>query len=151
MITKSDLFEKLLTSFLAILTPFIIHFFYPCLGTVSQSWNTPLQPMFIISNALVSFYFFKIPKWRVSAILLLLLTAFSVKDYFVLHNIFALTFFIFSGFALTNIHRFNYYFLLYLSSICVFPLGLYWVETWAIVSIALYHIHLSIYTYFLKK
>ena len=149
MIKKFDLLEKLFTSILAIINPILIHILYPSLPTVSQSWGTPLQPMFIISNVLVSFFLLKLPNWRVPAILLLLLTAFNTDDFYVLHNIFAILFFIFSAVSLGSLHRLNYYVILYLGSICVMPLGLYWVETWAILTICLYHIHLIFYTLFI--
>ena len=87
-----DMFERLFASALAVVQPFIIYFLYGDEQAISRSWETPIQPLFIITNALVSFFFFKIPKWRVPATLLLLLTSFSVTDHFVLHNILSVCF-----------------------------------------------------------
>lgn len=151
MLKRYDVIERVITSIMAMIMPFIIHSLYPKLETVSQSWETPLQPMFIITNTLVSFFFFKLPKWRVPAILLLLLTAFSVEDYYILHNIFAILFFIFSAVSLCSLHRFKNYLLLYLASICVMPLGLYWVETWAIITLCIYHLHVMIYSLIISR
>jgi hypothetical protein len=141
-----DIFEKLFTSFLAVLQPFIIYFLYGDEHAISRAWDTPLQPMFIIVNALVSFFFFKIPKWRIPALLLLLLTSFSVTDHFVLHNIFAILFFIFSGVSLWTLKKFRYYLAIYLLSSLFLFHRLFWVETWGIITLVVYHIHTLLYS-----
>lgn len=148
---KWELYERLLTSFLAVLQPFIIYILYGDNFTISTSWITPLQPLFIITNALVSFFFYKLDKWKIPAILLLLLTAFSVENHFMLHNILSVMFFIFSGISLLNLKKFRYYFLIFLMSLFFLYFGLFWVETWAILTLGVYHTHLMLYTYFLKK
>ena len=96
MISNFELFKRLFISIIAVLQPFIIYFVCGDLVSISQSWNTNLQPLFIFTNALVSYFFFDIPKWRIPAVLLLLLTVFSVKDWFLLHNILAILFFVHS-------------------------------------------------------
>jgi hypothetical protein len=146
-----DMFERLFASFLAVLQPFIIYILYGDNSAISQSWSTPLQPMFIITNALVSFFFFKLEKWRIPATLLLLLTAFPVCDYFVLHNIFAILFFIFSGVSLWSIKRFRYYFFIFIFSAVLLFNGLFWAETWGIMVLVFYHIHLLVYRYLLES
>lgn len=140
------MFERLFTSFLAVVQPFIIYFLYGDEDAISRIWGTPLQPMFIIINALVSFFFFKLPKWRVPALLLLLLTAFPVCNYFVLHNIFAILFFIFSGVSLWSLKKFRYYLAIFLMSSLFLLDGLFWTETWGIITLVVYHIHVLIYT-----
>jgi hypothetical protein len=141
-----DIFERLVASVLAVLQPFIIYFCYGDMHSISQVWGTTLQPMFIIVNALVSFFFFKLEKWKIPALLLLLLTAFPVTNYFILHNIIAVSFFIFSGISLWSIKRFRLYILVYLVS-CLFLFdGLFWAETWAIITLVFYHIHLMLHT-----
>jgi hypothetical protein len=146
-----DMFERLFASALAVLQPFIIYILYGDNSAISQSWSTPLQPMFIITNALVSFFFFKIPKWRIPATLLLLLTSFSVTDYFVLHNIFAILFFIFSAVSLWSIKKFRYYLIIFLLSVLFLFHGLFWAETWGIITLVFYHAHLTIYRYLLEN
>lgn len=148
---KWELYERLLTSFLAVLQPFIIYILYGDNFTISTSWITPLQPLFIITNALVSFFFYKLDKWKIPAILLLLLTAFSVENHFMLHNILSVMFFIFSGISLLSLKKFRYYFLIFLMSLFFLYFGLFWVETWAILTLGVYHTHLMLYTHFLKK
>ena len=140
------MFERLFTSFLAVVQPFIIYFLYGDEDAISRVWDTPLQPMFIIINALVSFFFFKLPKWRVPELLLLLLTAFPVCNYFVLHNIFAILFFIFSGVSLWSLKKFRYYLVIFLMSSLFLLDGLFWTETWGIITLVVYHIHVLIYT-----
>ncbi len=146
-----DMFERLFTSFLAVLQPFIIYLLYGDGRALSRVWDTPLQPLFIITNALVSFLFFKLPKWRIPALLLLLLTSFSVDDHFVLHNVFAILFFIFSGVSLWSIKKFRYYFFIFLLSALFLLDGLFWAETWGIITLVFYHTHLTIYRYLLDK
>ena len=148
---KWDMFERLFSSALAVVQPFIIYFLYGDNHAISRCWDTPLQPLFIITNALVSFFFFKIPKWRIPAILLLLLTSFSVTDYFVLHNIFAVLFFIFSGVSLWSIKKFRYYLIIFLLSALFLFHGLFWAETWGIITLVFYHTHLTIYRYLLDN
>jgi hypothetical protein len=144
-----DMFERLFASFLAVLQPFIIYVLYGDNHAISRSWETPLQPMFIITNALVSFFFFKLEKWRIPATLLLLLTAFPVCDYFVLHNILAISFFIFSGVSLWSIKKFRFYLGIFLLSALFLFDGLFWAETWGIITLVFYHIHLLVYRYLL--
>jgi hypothetical protein len=146
-----DMFERLFASFLAALQPFIIYVLYGDNHAISKSWETPLQPMFIITNALVSFFFFKLEKWRIPATLLLLLTAFPVCDYFVLHNILAISFFIFSGVSLWSIKKFRFYLGIFLLSALFLFDGLFWAETWGIITLVFYHIHLLVYRYLLYR
>lgn len=146
-----DIFERLFASFLAVLQPFVIYILYGDNNAISHSWNTPLQPLFIITNALVSFFFFKLEKWRIPATLLLFLTAFPVCDYFILHNIFAISFFIFSGISLWSIKKFRYYLGIFLLSSLFLFHGLFWAETWGIITLVFYHTHLLIYRYLLER
>jgi len=151
MISKFEIGKRLFTTIIALLQPFIIYFVCGDLISISQSWNTPLQPLFIFTNALVSYFFFDIHNWRIPAILLLLLTVFSVKDYFMLHNILAISFFIFSAIPLWSIKKFRIYLPIYLLSlIFLFFDGFYWMETWAIITLCFYHIHLMVYRYLLN-
>ena len=94
MINNFELSKRLFTSIIAVIQPFIIYLTCGHLDSISQSWNTPLQPLFIFTNALVSYFFFDLPKWRISAVLLLLLTVFSVESYVDIHNVLAILFFI---------------------------------------------------------
>jgi hypothetical protein len=152
MITKFELFKRLFTAIIAVLQPFIIYFSCGDLISLSQSWNTPLQPLFIFTNALVSYFFFDLPHWRISAVLLLLLTVFSVESYVDIHNVLAILFFISCIFPLWSIKRFRLYIPVYLLSVIFLRFdGLYWMETWAIITLCFYHVHLMIYGYLLNN
>lgn len=147
MISKFEIIKRLFTSILAVLQPFIIYFTCGNLESISQSWNTPLQPLFIFTNALVSYFLFDLPKWRISATLLLLLTVFSVQNWFVLHNVLAILFFIMSGISMLSVKKFRFYIPIYLISL-FFLLngGFFWMETWAIICLVAYHMHIMFYT-----
>jgi len=57
--TKSfDFITRLFVVVLAVLQPFIIYFYCGELNSISQSWETDLQFLFILTNALVSYFFF---------------------------------------------------------------------------------------------
>jgi len=151
MITKFEFYKRLFTAVIALLQPFIIYLTCGHLSSLSQSWDTPLKPLFIFTNAIVSYFFFDLPKWRIPAVLLLLLTVFSVKDYFMLHNILAISFFVTSTFPLWSIKKFRFYMPIYLLSLLFLYFdGLYWMETWGIATLCFYHIHLMVHTYFLR-
>lgn len=152
MINNFELSKRLFTSIIAVIQPFIIYLTCGPLDSISQSWNTPLQPLFIFTNALVSYFFFDLPKWRISAVLILLLTVFSVESHMWLHNVLAILFFISCVFPLWSIKRFRFYLPIYLLSIIfLFFDQLFWSETWSIVTLCFYHVHLMIYGYLLNN
>jgi hypothetical protein len=117
MIGKFDFFRRLFVIVLAILQPFIVYFYCGQLPSISQSWETNLQFLFILTNALVSYFFFEIDEWKIPSMFLLLLTSFSVPDHFWLHNIFAILFFVTCLIPLYLAKRFKYYLYIYLISI----------------------------------
>jgi len=50
MITKFEFYKRLFTAVIALLQPFIIYLTCGHLDSISQSWNTPLQPLFIFTK-----------------------------------------------------------------------------------------------------
>lgn len=143
----NNFYKRLFVVLLAVLQPFII--LMVCeddIISISGSWRTELQPLFIITNILVSSFFYKLKKWKIPAISLFLLTAFSVDVYPMTHNIIAAVFFISSFYSLLKAKRFKYYSIVYLSSLIMGALyGLFSFETWSIVTLCVYHIHLLWY------
>ena len=124
---------------LAALTPLLLLITQGYQPSISTYWRTPMQPLFIISNALTSYYLYNIPKWRISSIFLLLLTAFSVDSYSMFHNILAIGFFVANVFPLYKSKRFKVCFYLYISS-CVFIFfNIMVMEIISIVVLCLYH------------
>jgi hypothetical protein len=146
MIKNFDFIRRLFVIVLAILQPFIIYFYCGELQSLSQSWTTDLQFLFILTNALVSYFFFDLDEWKIPSMFLLLLTAFSVPDHFWLHNIFAILFFLSCLVPLYLTKRFKYYFYIYLISIFFWVFkGFFWMETWGILTLCVYHLHLMLY------
>ena len=62
--------------------------------SLSQYWNTEIQPLFLLCNVATSYYFLQVKEWKLSGLLLLLLTVFSVDMYGNVHNVFAVLFFL---------------------------------------------------------
>jgi hypothetical protein len=149
-IKKYDLHLKIFVIIITIIQPFILLSTQGIKESISSYWETPLQPLFIFVNATTSYYLFSIPKWRVSSVFLLLLTAFSVTQFKLIHNIFALTFFICCFISLLSVKRFRYYGLLYFLSIpLLFIFNFLWFEIFATIIIVSYHFHTIIYKQYL--
>ena len=104
-----DFLRRFFVIIIAVLQPFIINFYLGDMPSISSVWGTPLQPLFIIVNAMVSYLFFEMPKWRIPAFLLLFLTAFSVTEYPIFHTVLAVLFFIGCVYGINSIKRFRWY------------------------------------------
>ena len=116
-------------------------FCYGEMGSISSYWNSPLQPLFILSNALTTYVFMDLPKWKLSGVLLFLLTIFSVDYYGGLHNIFAVSFFITNIYPMYKLKRYRLFLAPYLLS-CLFLPNLFWFEVSAITVLCVYHLNL---------
>jgi hypothetical protein len=136
---SKDLLIRLAVVFIALLQPIIIVTF---LGwnfkSFSKMWETELQFYFIIANASVSYYMFKLPKWEIPAMLLLLLTAFNTTDWSELHNVLAGLFFISVIYPLYSNRLFLF---LYLFSVIFATISLLAFETVASWVICSFHLH----------
>ncbi len=137
---------------LAMLQPIIILLVCGEIISFSASWNTVLQPLYIFTNAITSYFLFSVNKWKLSALFLLLLTAFSIEFNPLLHDIIATTFFISCIPGLYSINRLKHYLYLYLVSIPVLVLyGLFWFETIAVWALCFYHLNLMFETIRVKS
>lgn len=146
ILKKYDFTLKLLLVLISILQPFILISTQGLLWSISSYWNTPLQPLFILINAGTSYYFFNSEKWRLSGVLLLLLTAFSVENYLMIHNIFAVGFFLSCIYPMVFIKRFRILAFLYLMCIPLYPLlGMLFFEIYCVLIIGIYHLLTLIY------
>jgi len=113
---------------------------------LSNSWQTILQPLFIITNAVTSFYFFSLNRWKIPSVFLMLLTAFSVDMSPMFHNILAGGFFLTCLYPLMWFKRFSYYVYIYLFSGVIWWLfGLFWFEVWGVYTLCIFHIHVLWY------
>jgi len=119
------------------------------LDSISSTWGTPLQPMFIITNALTSYFFFELKKWRLAALFLLLLTAFPLDTFKIVHDISATLFFLFCMRGLFFIKKFRFYLIIYMISPLIWIVfNLFWFEVYAIFVLCLYHLNLIYYIRF---
>lgn len=136
---------KIVTILFVGVCPYIIAFSNPELISLSKSWETPYQPLFILMNAATSYFFFSMPKWQLPSIFLTLLTAFSVVRHPDMHDAIAGLFFISSVYALYTSHRFREYMIFYLFGGLVAFKSIMWGEVIAITTLSFYHLELLIY------
>jgi len=129
---------------LAAVSPFICLMYYGYLPSISSYWNTDLQPLFIIANAATSYYLYSIRDWKMSALMLLLLTSFSLTLFPAVHNILAITFFIVNVYPLVKTNHFKWCIWPYLASLVVLPFSMTVSEIIAIDSLCVYHMLLLI-------
>lgn len=148
---KKDFILRLLVIITAVLSPFIYILVIGELPSISSYWASKMQPMFIIVNASTSYFLFSIKKWKISAILLLLLTAFSFDVHLVLHNIFAISFFIFNFYPIYLDKKINWTIVPYTaSSLFLFHSVLY-AEIFAIIVICGIHLYNLVRYYRIKN
>lgn len=138
---------KLIVIIISFVYPFILLSVEGELGSISQYWNTPLQPLFITANVITAYFFFSLENWKLPSYFLVLLTAFSVQLYPITHDIIAVGFFVSCLLPLFRSRRFKFYCYFYLLSIVVGLIwGLLWLEIWGMFILCLYHSHTLIYT-----
>jgi len=135
---------KLLTILLALFEPIaIILYFGYDFKSFSKVWGSELESWFIVSNFLIVHCFSEHPKWRLPALWLLLLTAFSTSVWSSCHNLFAVFFFLSCVYSLTEFKRMQPYLIIYCCSVIIgIFFGLFWFETYALVVLCAYHLHL---------
>lgn len=132
---------KLAVIILCILQPLIIIATFGLeFKSFSKVYGTSLEPLFVVTNATTSFFFFSLQRWRLTAVLLLFLTAFSTGVYPMAHNIISVLFFISCACALLEYQRRRIYFYLYCSSVLFFSFGIFWFEFFATWVLCLYHL-----------
>jgi hypothetical protein len=138
---------RYLVIILAMLLPIVIVIMFGVdFPSLSTSWQTVLQPLFIITNAVTSFYFFSLNRWKIPSVFLMLLTAFSVDMSPMFHNILAGGFFLTCLYPLMWFKRFSYYVYIYLFSGVIWWLfGLFWFEVWGVYTLCIFHIHVLWY------
>jgi hypothetical protein len=145
---KRDFIYRLFVIILGLLQPIIILIVLGDIDSISSSWNTVLQPLFICVNAMTSYFFFSAHRWGMSSVLLLLLTAFSIESFPIFHIILAIGFFVTCVYPIYRLERWRYYLIPYLFCIPIgLDYGLFWGEFWAIWVLCSYHAHIVIYMY----
>ncbi len=151
MVWGSKILIRFIVIMLALLQPFIIMYYYGfSLPSISSAWLTNLQPLFIITNACTSYFLFGVNGWRIPGILLLLLTAFSIEHYMVIHNIIASLFFLSCIRGLYGIHRLRWYLFPYIFSLVLWLFfGMFIGEVFGVLIVCAYHINLLWVSYLL--
>ena len=145
---KWDFYRRLFTICLGFALPIVILIVCGQIISISSSWNTCLQPIFIFVNALTSYFFFDAHRWRISSFFLLALTAFSVASFPNVHNIIATMFFVSCFRPLYMLKRFRFYTWIYLLGVPVgLFFGLFWGEVFGLYVLCIYHVHVVVHMY----
>ena len=147
MITYKELWLRGLV-LLTTLASVVVYCQYDDKNSFSAMWESPIQPMFIFVNAITSYYFFIMDKWRLSGIFLLLLTAFSIKNFFIIHNVFAISFFAYSVIPIATDKRLSIYLVPYMLSLAFvnWP-NIFFSEIIAISTLCAFHAHKLYFQY----
>lgn len=135
---------RLIVILISSISPFIYMGIVGELPSISSYWESSMQPMFITVNAVTSYFFFSIDRWRWSALFLLLLTAFSVENYIHLHNIFAICFFLYNLYPMLTSKRIRWALIPYTLSIVLVFKSILYAEILAILSLCSAHLYLLI-------
>lgn len=150
-ISRNDFILRILVIMVALLSPFIYIGFIGELPSISSYWATKMQPMFIIVNASTSYFLFSINKWRIPAVLLLLLTAFSFDIHPILHNIFAILFFLFNLYPLYLNKKLKWVIIPYITSALFLLNSILYAEIFAIIIICCFHLYVLTRYYRIQK
>ena len=133
---------KTVVILISLLYPFVLLSVEGELNSISQYWDTSLQPVFILGNVMTAYFFFSMDDWKIPSFFLVLVTAFSVKLYPTIHNIVAVLFFISCLIPLFRSKRFKFYGYLYLLSPFIGLIGgLLYLEIYSIIVLCSYHLH----------
>jgi hypothetical protein len=123
----------------AVIAPFIMLCVEGYKPSISSYWVSNMQPLFIIANATTSFYLINFRSWKISGYLLMGLTAFSVQYYPMTHNVLAILFFIASLIPICRSNHFKFTVWIYIASLILLPISLFWFEVVAIIAICTFH------------
>ncbi len=145
---RLDFYRRIFIVILGFSQPIIILMVCGHIESISSSWETCLQPLFIFVNALTSYFFFDAHRWRLPSIFLLGLTAFSVSYSLMLHNILAILFYLSCLYPIYKLRRYRWYMYLFLGSILVgLKFGLFWGEVFGIYILTAYHINVVVHMF----
>lgn len=135
-----DYHLKIIAVCLSLVIPIFIALFGD-FYSLSKSWGTSFMPLFIINNAISSYYLFSMRRWRLPAFFLLMLTGFPVWNFSVIHKIFAVAFFVSCIYSLGASRKMRAYFWCYLLTTPIFFWSILWGEVAATMVLTLYHLH----------
>ena len=144
-----EFITRLMAIIFVLISPYVMMLCHGPVFSLSQYWNTPYQPVFILSNAITSYFLFSTPNWKIPSFFLMLLTAFSTTEYPNTHDMLAVAFFITCTYSLYKSHRFRYYLYIYITMTLIMPISMLWGEILSIMVLCAYHGHLILYKYYL--
>tara|TARA_R100001126_G_scaffold97101_1_gene70125 strand:+ start:192 stop:644 length:453 start_codon:yes stop_codon:yes gene_type:complete len=144
-------FVRLAAILTAALTPFILMICFGQQNSLSQYWATKGQPLFITANIVTSYFFFTIKEWRSPSYILVLLTAFSVELFPLIHNILAISFFVAATYSLYQVKRFKWYLISFILCLPLLSYSILHAEIGGILVLSAYHAHVLIYKQILTK
>lgn len=137
-----DFLTRLLVVISALASPFICILVGGELASYSEYWSSEMRPLFIFTNASTSYFLFSISRWKIPALSLMFLTAFSYDQYPLIHNITAIAFFILCLLIILLDRRYKYWIIPYIASIPILlSFGILWAEIVAISIVCGYHLH----------
>jgi hypothetical protein len=134
-----DLIIRAILVTIALLAPFIYITLCGEQQSLSTYWRTPIQPMFLLVNVCVSYFFFVTKDWRIPGILLLLLTCIHLDTINILHNVLAIAFFISTTVIIHKAKRHSWLSILLICSAFFLFKSILWAEIAAIGVICIYH------------
>jgi len=147
METKLSMYLKCLVILLAVVSPWIMILVEGPIISISTYWLTSMQPLFIFTNAVTSYFLFSTKNWQIPSTLLLIVTAFSVQAHPTIHNITAIVFFASCVVPIMYSKRLKYYVLLYLCSLFFLFESILYAEICSITVLCAYHAH-TLFKYF---
>lgn len=151
--TNVEFYIKMFVVILAAIMPIFFFFSVGYKFSISSYWESSMQPLFILINASTSYHLFSDRnwRWRPPAIMLLSLTAFSVTDYAIVHNVLATLFFISCLIPLRTTHHYRYFFWIYLSTLPFMIFDMLLGESLAVFILCIYHGLMLLKIYRLKN
>jgi len=121
------------------LCPILLLCLHGYMPSLSSYWRTEYQPLFIIANAVTSYYFISMKNWQFSGFLLLMLTSFSIDLYPDTHNLLSIAFFIVTFYPFYKTNHFKEMIWFYLFALVVMPFNLLFAEIIAIETMCIFH------------
>jgi len=142
---------KLAVITLALFNLLLLPVLVPDLHSLSWSWATLWQPLFIFSNAATSYYMYSSAHWKWPGFFLMMLTAFSVEAYPSLHYVFACGFFLSGVWPMWRNKRLWGYAVPYTLSLPIFLWDILVAEIIAVGVLLAYHSHLLFLVWMIDK
>jgi hypothetical protein len=119
--------------------------------SLSAYWDTAAQPLFIIMNMVTAYFLVSSERWQFPALLLLLITAFNFADWPILHNVFAISFFVTSLLPIALGHRFHWYLIPYIIGGVVAYYNFLIGEIICVETLCAFHLHSVLYKAWLLR